>query len=384
MMFWLICGATALVVMGVLVLPLLRRDGATTGREADLSVYRDQLATLDAEVARGAVAQEEADATRIELSRRLIVAGAQTERRGAMVPVTLNRWAIGATILTVLLLGTGAYVLLGSPGQPDAPLAQRIAAAEAMREATPRPPQAFVEALHAAQSPAPELSERDADLIAQLAAVVAARPTDLEGRRLLARSYMQLGKYLEGKTIQAEVVALAGETASADDLAALAEFMIVAAGGYVSPEAEAVLERALSLAPDDPWARYYLSRARAQTGDVDAARSILAELAGDDATPAYLRDAARNDLTMLTGPDAQDIDAAAQLDAEAQREMVQGMVGGLAQRLNTEGGSPAEWARLIRSYDVLGQDADADAAHAKARAIFAQDPAALTILGERE
>jgi cytochrome c-type biogenesis protein CcmH len=53
------------------------------------------------------------------------------------------------------------------------------------------------------------------------------------------------------------------------------------------------------------------------------------------------------------------------------------MVSGLASRLEAQGGSADDWARLMRSYAVLGQrDKAADAAQ-RARQALAQDDAGL-------
>ena len=43
------------------------------------------------------------------------------------------------------------------------------------------------------------------------------------------------------------------------------------------------------------------------------------------------------------------------LPQDDQRLAIQGMVAGLAARLNQEGGTKAEWEMLARSYDVLGE-----------------------------
>jgi cytochrome c-type biogenesis protein CcmH len=51
------------------------------------------------------------------------------------------------------------------------------------------------------------------------------------------------------------------------------------------------------------------------------------------------------------------------------------MVVSLAERLATEPNDPEGWARLIRSYVVLGRTGDAAAALARAREIFAGDTA---------
>ena len=61
MIFWVIVGGLCALAVGLLVLPLLRRPGESAPRAAyDLNVYKDQLAEIAREIARG------------ELSRRLL------------------------------------------------------------------------------------------------------------------------------------------------------------------------------------------------------------------------------------------------------------------------------------------------------------------------
>ena len=60
-------------------------------------------------------------------------------------------------------------------------------------------------------------------------------------------------------------------------------------------------------------------------------------------------------------------------DADA----IAGMVQGLADRLEKQGGSPDEWARLMRSYAVLGQRDKAVATARRAREALAPDKSAL-------
>ena len=72
-----------------------------------------------------------------------------------------------------------------------------------------------------------------------------------------------------------------GDRATAQDLIDLAEISIFAAGGYVSPEAEAALARALALAPANPVGRYYSGLALARGGGpispIASGRALLAE-----------------------------------------------------------------------------------------------------------
>jgi cytochrome c-type biogenesis protein CcmH len=53
------------------------------------------------------------------------------------------------------------------------------------------------------------------------------------------------------------------------------------------------------------------------------------------------------------------------------------MVSSLAERLEAQGGTADEWARLMRSYAVLGQRDKAEAAARRARQALAQDNAGL-------
>ncbi|MGB1035401.1 MAG: c-type cytochrome biogenesis protein CcmI, partial [Primorskyibacter sp.] len=56
---------------------------------------------------------------------------------------------------------------------------------------------------------------------------------------------------------------------------------------------------------------------------------------------------------------------------------IQGMVARLSDRLATQGGPPAEWARLIRAYGILGDRNAAQAIYVEARTVFAGQDSAL-------
>jgi cytochrome c-type biogenesis protein CcmH len=81
-------------------------------------------------------------------------------------------------------------------------------------------------------------------------------------------------------------------------------------------------------------------------------------------------------------PSQEDVDAAQSMSDDERREMIEGMVSRLAERLNDEGGSVDEWLRLVRSYAVLGRRDDARQALDKAASKFSSDKAALGQLEE--
>ena len=65
------------------------------------------------------------------------------------------------------------------------------------------------------------------------------------------------------------------------------------------------------------------------------------------------------------------------MSAEDREEFIRSMVAQLSDRLATEGGSAAEWARLISSYGILGEVENAKIIWTEAQAVFVSDQAAM-------
>jgi len=383
-LFWTIAGLVAIAGLGLALAPLWRGAGRADRRASyDVQLIRDQLRELDADRARGVLSAEEAAASRVEISRRLIAAAdaEAAEAPAATAPHRLSRRAAALAAGLGLAAAAALYLNLGSPGLPDQPRAVRAE----------RPDQAAAEALAGRQRPAPAPTADDA-LIDRLRAALAERPEDVEGRRLLARSLAATERWPEARAAQAEVVALLGDAAAPQDLVDLAELGIMAAGGYVSPESEAALVRALELDPRHPAGRYYSALALMQAGHPDLAHGIFTALLADgppdapwiEAVRAGMAEAARQaglaPAPVAPGPNADDVDAAAALSAGERQAMVEGMVAQLGQRLAESGGPPEDWARLIRSLGVLGRRDQATAILAEARSSFSGDAAALAAI----
>jgi cytochrome c-type biogenesis protein CcmH len=81
MLLWLTFAVMTAAALAALLWPIYpprRGRGWTTEaglRDAELAVYRDQLAEIDRDVARGLIDPAEAQATRNEVSRRMLAAG---------------------------------------------------------------------------------------------------------------------------------------------------------------------------------------------------------------------------------------------------------------------------------------------------------------------
>ncbi len=394
MTFWIITSALALVIAATLALVLLRtRDTAGPTAAFDMQVYRDQLKDVERDLDRGVIGAADANRVRTEISRRILAADTQMQaslpRAGQSSPFSLAM----AVLIGVTLIGGSLmlYRSLGAPGYGDFGLDRRIELAETMHNS--RPSQAEAEARRPDPASPPDVNSEYATLMERLRETVAERPDDLQGQVLLARNEAALGNFGAAAIAQSNVLRLKGESATPEDHAEYASLMIMAAGGYVSPEAEEVLERVLSRDPENGTARYYSGLMMAQTGRPDLAFRAWNSLLQDSPPDApwvrpiraQIEDIARRAgaefmLPSQPGPSAADMAAANDMSEEDRREMIRGMVQGLSDRLATQGGTPSEWARLIGALGVLGENEQASAIYANAQEVFAGDDEALALI----
>ncbi|MFT4151677.1 MAG: c-type cytochrome biogenesis protein CcmI [Paracoccaceae bacterium] len=389
--FWIVAGAMALAAG--LMIGLAFRRGTSSGAD-ETAIYRDQLAEVDRDLSRGTITAEEAARLRVEVSRRLLDADRAARNQGGGTFGQASAQASWALPLIVLVLAGsfGGYLWLGAPGYPDLPIARRIAASEEYRK--DRPSQAEAER-QAPPASAPQPDAEFLSLMEKLRAAVKDRPDDTRGLDLLARNEAALGNFIAAKEAQAHLVQVKGAQATAEDQAALAELMILAAGGYVSPEAEAVLVKALTLDARNGTARYYSGLMFNQIGRPDQAfrlwQPLLEESPPDAPWVAPIRAQIQDTAwragvnyelppAMAAGPSSSDIEAAAGMTPEAREQMIRGMVDGLMARLAAEGGTSEEWARLIASLAVLGDKDKARAIWAEAQGRFAARPDDLAVV----
>lgn len=375
----------------VLMVQALRRSPPDVQEGASLKVYRDQLTEVDRDLARGLISAPEADRVRTEVSRRLLDA----DRARPTVEVAAAAQAYGpavALIGALLMAAAGGYWWLGAPGYPDLPLAQRLAMADAAYRT--RPSQAEAEAVAPAETVA-DFDPEFLDLMTKLRAAVIARPDDAQGLTLLARNETMLGNYKAARAAQGQLLALLGDKAGAADHLALAQAMIAATGGYVSPEAESHLVQVLELDPANGLARYFSGLMFAQNGRPDRTFALWEPLLAQGPADAPWMEPIRTTLADVAdragikyrpadaaGPDAATVAAAGEMSPEDRQEMIKGMVAQLETRLGAEGGPVEEWVKLINAAAVLGEPERARAAVMAASKAFAGDDAALAAITE--
>src|SRR6516164_1042108 len=351
----LIFAAMTAAAVGAVIWPLTRkRDRDRSG--SDVMVYRDQLDEIERDLATGLIGKSEAEAARVEISRRLIAA---EESSRTTLPVSgpasgrRQRIAAAVALLALPVLAGGLYLWLGSPQL-----------ASAQQERAPQAAQA---------------DESVEGLISQVEGHLQRNPQDGRGWEIVAPVYMQLSRYSDAVRAWRNALQLLGESAERD--ANLGESLTAEANGVVTAEAKAAFVRAADLDNTLVTAQYYLGLAAEQDGDRAKAakiwRDLIAEApAGAEWVPEVRKALARVDGSSGVPPAAAEGPIAAAPN-EQQSAMIKGMVERLAARLKQDGSDAEGWARLVRSYRVLDEPDKALAAMADARQALAADPAKL-------
>ena len=394
MSFWISAVFLTILTLLALVRPLWQRASSSeTAGEKDLKVFRDQMKSLDADVARGLVNEADAETTRIEIGRRMLDADRRMSANVKTAVASERTNLVLGTGIAVLIAGLsfGLYSMLGTPGYDNQPLAKRLS--NLQEERKNRPSQAEAEANQ------PKI-EIDADqnylnLVAQLRKTIEGRPDDIQGLKLLATHEARLANFAAARTAQEKLIELHGDNVPLAEYVNLTEIMVLAAGGYVSPESEAILVKVLKADPRDPRGRYYSGLYLAQSGRPDVAYRMWSGLLEEGPENAPWVKAIRQDIvavaraagvslspTDLPGPSAADVTAAQDMGEDERQDMIRSMVSGLSERLATEGGTPAEWARLIRAYGVLGETGLANEIWQEAQQVFGKNAEAIALLRE--
>jgi cytochrome c-type biogenesis protein CcmH len=329
---------------------------------SDVAVYRDQLEEIERDRLAGLIGGPEAEAARVEVSRRLLAAADAGDERPSQLS-DRHRGAIAVVAIMLLPVGaTSLYLALGSPTLPGTPLAERIAA----------------------QAQNPPIGS----LIAEIETYLESNPKDGRGWEVVAPVYLRLGRFGDAVKARNNALNLLGPDAERESY--LGEALMAAANGTVTADAKQAFERALKLDPKNVAARYYFGLAAEQNGQREEAGKIWQDLINEAPPGAPWLDFMRNALARLEGkppvtgpgPGGGDMQASANPPPEHQGDQVLGMVQRLADRLKQDGSDVEGWIKLVRSYRVLGENERAQAALAEARQALAADATKLSRLNQ--
>lgn len=211
------------------ILPTLLRKEAVVNRhalhdEVNLTVLRDQLRELDADLTAGAIDATGYASARQELERR--VAEDVQPAAASIGAAPDKRWSAVAVGVAVPAIAISLYFLLGSPAGLDP--TQVAAPKDQAQQVT---------------------QEQIVQMVSKLAQHLKDKPDDVKGWSMLARSYNALGRFDEAVDAYARLVKLA--PGNADLLVEYADALGMSMNKSLQGEPEKLIVRALAADPQN-------------------------------------------------------------------------------------------------------------------------------------
>ena len=298
--FWGIAAALMAAALWFVIPPLLvsRHGAEQSRRDINMALYRDKLAELEADKARGTLSADQFEQARADLERQLLqdLLADQT----SIAPVAKPRPRGLAQTLAIALPMSAVAFYLGH-GSRDAPVEQAIATAPAPAAgmaggmpAVAAMAKGMTGGMPAAGGPAMAGGEKKAmpmeEAVNRLKERLDKNPSDGEGWLLLGNSYRFLGKTDEAKAAFDKAAALGKQVPPEGAGPA------PATGAAPAPDLTAqiaVLEKDLAAKPDDAAGWDKLGRLHQQRKDYDAAVAAFEHAVKlDDKNADWLADAA--------------------------------------------------------------------------------------------
>jgi len=238
--FWLISVLIGAGALFYVLRPLLRprRQPVVSRRDANISIYRDQLRELEADLAAGTVSRPDYERSKLELEARLLDDVAAQE---AAARPSHGRRAALAIGIAVPLVALGVYLATGNLGGLNPHFGE------------------------------PDRAQVDA-MVERLAAKLRETPDDAEGWKLLGRSYTVMGRFQDAVGAFAKAAQLSPRDAQL--LADFADVLAMTRGQKLDGEPEKLVQRALEIDPNNLKALALLGTAAYERKDYARAAEV--------------------------------------------------------------------------------------------------------------
>jgi cytochrome c-type biogenesis protein CcmH len=355
--FYSIAALLTLLAMAWLVRPLLRPAplGGVSSQRLNSTIYRDQLKTLESDLARGVISATDYETTKDELQLRLLDDTTETTLVESTPGTTFWTARRTATVVALLLpLGAGGmYWSIGTPAAID-PIAAQNAA-----------------------------NDKVLKMVDGLAERLKESPNNPKGWAMLARSYKVMGRLNEAE----QAFERAGDVVNtdADLLVDYADLLAVKANGDIEGRPLTLIKKALEINPQHPMGLMISGVAAYRRSDYAGAVTywekllLVLEPGSPDAqqVEADIADARAKIGKPVAGKLPPAVSAAAAAGTMTPEKINQ-MVDRLAERLKANPDDLAGWARLARAYKVQNRLPEAEQAYVKAGKLVETDPDLLT------
>lgn len=261
-LFWFICAVLIIIALAFILPPLLQRtdkeqaQSAMERREANIAIYRDQLAELETDLQNGIASQDQYQQDRDEIERRLLE-DIQSAEDHVKPAAPANKRAVVYTLaFGIPLVALIFYFRVGE--------LKAITGPQTLPATTN-------------QSPGAMRSQQQID--ANMAALVErlkTNPSDAQGWVMLARSYNSMERYGEAAGAYARATEL--KPNDADLLAEYAFVSAMASGRQLEGQPMELVNRALKIDPENLGALQLAGSAAFQRKDYNVAADYFSRV----------------------------------------------------------------------------------------------------------
>ena len=232
LVFWFIAWAMTLLVLGLLLWPLLKRQASSKKHEGEktLSVYRQQFAELEQDLKNAVLTDEQYDQSKRELERRLLE---ETGPAEAIPPARV--WPVNSRAVVVALaviIPTIGGLLYWTLGNPEAITLPSVSSPTA---------QFGSDNAHQTSEGLDALSERLKKKLEQ-------NPNDGVGWALLARSYVEIGRHADAAPMYEKAIKLIPDDPQM--LVDYADALGMLNGRKLAGKPESLIQQALKIDPN--------------------------------------------------------------------------------------------------------------------------------------
>jgi cytochrome c-type biogenesis protein CcmH len=230
--FWCIAWGMTLLIMGLLLWPLLKRQASSKEEEGEnsLSVYRQQFAELKQDHKNNMLTDEQHLQSKRELERRLLdeTGAAEAAAPARLWPV--NSRVVGMALAVIIPIISGLLYL--EWGNQQAIILPSVSSPAA---------QGGLDNAHQTSEGLDALSERLKKKLDQ-------NPNDGVGWALLARSYVEIGRHADAVPIYEKAIALIPDDSQM--LVDYADALGMLNGRKLAGKPEALIQQALKIDPN--------------------------------------------------------------------------------------------------------------------------------------
>ncbi len=257
-LFWITAAVLTGMAILFVVLPILKykKVEEASSDELNIEIIRQQLAELDADMEAGELEEEQYIASRHDLEKALL-ADLNSDSSEQAGEAKSGRWAIYAIPLVIIAIALPTYFKIGSPDiipYLDSPAATRHQGATQG---------------HAQQRPAGQPNTSMEELVVSLAERMENDPENIEGWKMLGRSYVSMGRIHDA--LQTYERALDLDRKDVDLLMGYATTLAMSRDNQFQGRPSELIDQAYQIAPQNPNVLWLKGNIHYQAGDFQQA-----------------------------------------------------------------------------------------------------------------